>query len=103
MGGVAWRHGGSSFFLRLPPFSPRLRGYNNQFGSRFRTEGAECVVTLRTTDVQLLTPRNCRLGSDTNGLDANRKKTRGDKMAVAMHSGKHPRAAPRLTERNTET
>ncbi|KAJ1170429.1 hypothetical protein NDU88_002306 [Pleurodeles waltl] len=85
--GVAWRHGDSSFFLRLPPFSHRLRGYNNQFGSRFRTEGAESVVTPRTTDVRLLTPRNCRLGSDTNGLDANRKKTLGDKMAAAMHSG----------------
>ncbi|KAJ1110642.1 hypothetical protein NDU88_007990 [Pleurodeles waltl] len=84
--GVAWRHGGSSFFFRLPPFSPRLRGYNNQFSSRFRTEAAECMVTPRTTDDRLLTPKNCRLGSDTNGLDANRKKTRGDKMAAAMHS-----------------
>ncbi|KAJ1150029.1 hypothetical protein NDU88_002827 [Pleurodeles waltl] len=62
MGGVAWRHGGSSFFLRLPPFSPHPRGYNTQFGSRFRTEGAECMVHPRAIDVRLLTPRNCWFG-----------------------------------------
>ncbi|KAJ1152070.1 hypothetical protein NDU88_004848 [Pleurodeles waltl] len=63
---------------------------------------------LRTTDVRLLTPRNCRLGSDTNGLDENGKKLEGTRWRRPCtpepgRPAKHPRAAPRLTERNTET